>query len=140
MGGGGGDIGAKLDQILQALQGGGAQSGMNVGGQIKPKIDVNVEIMKLNKMTARIADSLGVHIPASEMVATPGDLTQMAAKQTQGGQQDAAMAGGISPMQTMPGMEAGPGKVGSDDGYAGLQETMNKAAYIISLRKSRRHT
>lgn len=130
--GGGGDpaVGAKLDQLLQLMQGGvGGQSGGNAAGQIKPKIDVNVEIMKLNKMVARIADALQVHIPAHEMVATPQDLTAMANQQAASGQQDAAMAGGGAIGQ-MPGMDPmagagvpGPPKQGSYQGpYRGHQQ------------------
>lgn len=146
--GGGGDpaMTAKMDQILQAVQGGSAQSGSNMAGQIKPKIDVNVAIMQMSKMIARIADALGVKIPASEMIATPNDLTQMATKQQTGGQQDSAMApGGVPPMGGMPDMGGAPpgggGKAASDAGMAyshkGLEETMNKAAMIASLRRRR---
>lgn len=158
-GGGGGDAGvtAKLDQLIQLMQGGGAgaQSGANQAGQLKPKIDVNVAIMQMSKMIARIADTLGVQIPASEMIATPNDLTSMANKQQAGGQQDAAMGGGgppggISPMGGMPGMEAGPGGGGAGKSandrvqggraysHSSLEETMNKAAAISKLRKARR--
>jgi len=61
-----------------------AAAGMGTGGAtggaggIKPKIDVNVELMQIKKMLARLADTMGVHIPASEMVATPQDLGAMA--------------------------------------------------------------
>jgi len=146
-GGGGGDpaMTAKMDQILQAVQGGSAQSGSNMAGQIKPKIDVNVAIMQMSKMIARIADALGVKIPASEMIATPTDLTQMAAKQQSGGQQDSAMGapGGMPPMGGQPDMGGAPpgggGKAAADAGVAyshkGLEETMNKAAMIASLRR-----
>jgi hypothetical protein len=159
--GGGGDpaVTAKLDQLIQMMQGGGigAQSGMTQGGQIKPKIDVNVAIMQISKMLARIADALGVKIPASEMIATPNDLTGMAAKQQAGGLQDAANGapGGIPPMPPMPDMTAGPpgggggGKAAADRSRhrvqggqpfdpSGLMETMNKAAAIMKLRRVRR--
>ena len=66
---------AAIEQQLAAGGGGAAAGGVE---PIKPKIDVNVEIMQMKKILARIADSLGVQIPAAEMVATPGDLTQMA--------------------------------------------------------------
>jgi hypothetical protein len=72
---------------------GGAAAGP--AGQIKPKIDVNVELMQIKKMMARIADTLGVHIPASEMVATPQDLGAMASG---GGGMPAPAPGGAPPM------------------------------------------
>lgn len=69
-----------IDQAVQAAmasQGGGAAGG-GAGPAIKPKIDVNVELMQIKKLLARIADAMGVQIPAAEMVATPEDLGQMA--------------------------------------------------------------
>lgn len=48
---------------------------------IKPKIDVNVTMLQILKILARVCDALGVKIPASEMVATQGDLTQMGMQQ-----------------------------------------------------------
>lgn len=147
-------IGAKLDQLIQLMQGGavGAQSGANSAGQIKPKIDINVEIMKLNKMVARIADALQVHIPAHEMVATPQDLTAMAQQQQAGGQQDAAMGGAIGPMPGMdpmqgagiPGMPKQSGvrpyreRGEAFDGGAELSALHNKAAAVYRLMQSRR--
>lgn len=68
-----------IDQAVQAAmaaQGGGAAGG--AGPAIKPKIDVNVELMQIKKLLARLADAMGVQIPAAEMVATPDDLSQMA--------------------------------------------------------------
>lgn len=69
-----------IDQAVQAAmaaQGGGAGGG-GTGPAIKPKIDVNVELMQIKKLLARLADAMGVQIPAAEMVATPEDLGQMA--------------------------------------------------------------
>lgn len=81
MAGGGGDpmeaFRAIVKEELAASGAGGAGAGAAAGG-IKPKIDVNVEIMQMKKLLARLADAMGVHIPASEMVATPQDLAQMA--------------------------------------------------------------
>lgn len=148
--------------ITQAVQsamgaGGGAGGAGGAGGMLKPKIDVNVEIMKLNKMVARIADALGVHIPAHEMVATPQDLTSMA--QGQQTQQGAGAAGGgagaIPPIDPMGGMPpAGtPGMGGAGGGggggektssyrpngrafdSSGLSEVGNRAAAIAAMRK-----
>lgn len=112
-GGGGGDPLAMLQPMIQqAVQSAMASSGGGGGGggeaAIKPKIDVNVEIMQIKKMLAKIVDALGIQIPAQDMVATPEDLTQMA----EGGPGHAAMtpdsAGGgggaigqIQPMEPM---------------------------------------
>ena len=66
-----------IDQAVQAAVAGagGAGAGEN---QIKPKIDVNIEIMQIKKILAKISDALGIQIPAADMVATPEDLTAMA--------------------------------------------------------------
>jgi hypothetical protein len=80
-----------VQQAMMSAGGGGGMGGE--GGAIKPKIDVNVALMQILKIQARIADALGIQIPASEMVATSGDLTQMAT------QQQNPMAGGGAPPQ-----------------------------------------
>lgn len=65
-----------VQQAMAANGGGGGPSGAGPG--LKPKIDVNVEIMQIKKMLAKIVDALGIHIPAADMVATPEDLNQIA--------------------------------------------------------------
>jgi hypothetical protein len=60
-----------------ASQGGG-MGGASGAAAIKPKIDINVEIMQIKKLLARLCDAMGVQIPAAEMVATPEDLNQIA--------------------------------------------------------------
>jgi len=109
---GGGDPMAALqpmiDQAVQtalAAQGGGAAGG-GTGPAIKPKIDVNVELMQIKKLLARMSDAMGVQIPAAEMVATPDDLGQMAEGGTgapaaaDSGQGGGAL-GQIAPIQPM---------------------------------------
>tara|TARA_R110002020_G_scaffold16515_12_gene58295 strand:- start:2681 stop:3379 length:699 start_codon:yes stop_codon:yes gene_type:complete len=64
-----------IQQAVQAAMGGAGGAGE---GQIKPKIDVNIEIMQIKKILAKISDALGIQIPAADMVATPEDLTAMA--------------------------------------------------------------
>jgi len=54
---------------------GGASAG---GGGLKPKIDVNVELMQIKHMLAKLADALNVKIPAQDLVATPEKLMAMA--------------------------------------------------------------
>lgn len=162
-GGGGGDpaMMAKLDQLLQAIQGGNAgspQTGAAAGGGLKPKIDVNVEIMQIKHMLAKIIDSMGIPVSAQEMVATPEKLNAMAAGQQASGQQDASMGGGgqgaIPPMQPMQGAAppgGGPGGGGAPPGGAkqgsdrysrgtgfdtsGLGSTASRAAIILKMRQ-----
>jgi hypothetical protein len=73
---------AMMPMIQQAVQQAMAANG---GGQVqasapglKPKIDVNVEIVQIKKMLAKIIDALGIHVPVSDMVVTPEDLNQIA--------------------------------------------------------------
>ena len=96
-----------VQQAVAANGGGGGPQGAGPG--IKPKIDVNVEIMQIKKMLAKIVDALGIHIPAADMVATPEDLNQIA----EGGAGFAAATpdtgggglGQISPIQPMKAAE-----------------------------------
>ena len=110
-----------IDQAVQtamAGQGGGAG-----GGQIKPKIDVNVEIMQIKKILAKISDALGIQIPAADMVATPEDLTAMAEGGSAGAAAVDAPGGGgasaISPISTIDPMgAAAPEKAAWENGQA----------------------
>lgn len=102
--------------IQQAVQ--AAMGGMGGEGQIKPKIDVNVEIMQIKKILAKISDALGIQIPAADMVATPEDLTAMAsggpgagAMEGSGGASAISPISGIEPMGAA--MPAGPEKAGA---------------------------
>jgi len=115
-GGGGGDpLAALLPTIQQIVQQQMAQSGgmgggmgggaAGAGGPIKPKIDVNMEIMKIEKMLAKIMDALQISMPVSDMVATSDDLTQMAVDQ-QNPTPSGAAGGAIPPMQPMDPMKA----------------------------------
>ena len=107
-----------IQQAVQAAMGGAGGAGGGDGGMIKPKIDVNIEIMQIKKILAKISDALGIQIPAADMVATPEDLTAMA----QGGSAGAgALEGGgggsaispptpIEPMGAAAPMGGGPPK------------------------------
>lgn len=103
--GGGGDpaLSAKLDQMMQLLQAGGGGGGGGAGGAggagIKPKIDVNIEIMQMKKMIAKICDTLGIQMSAAELTATTQDLTQMAAQP--GSDPSAAGGGGAAPQSAI---------------------------------------
>jgi hypothetical protein len=157
-GGGGGDpaMTAKLDQILQALQGGAGagagQSGANQAGMLKPKIDVNVEIMQIKHMLAKIIDAMGIPVKAQEMVATPEKLTQMASQQQGSGQQDASMGGGPGAIPPIPPMDGSGAPGGGGGGMpkagsyrergaaftydaAAMEAVGNKAAAIARFRK-----
>lgn len=115
---GGGDPMAALAPMIQqmvqqavAQQGGGGMGGGGtaggMGGGLKPKIDVNVEIMQMKKMLAKVIDAMGIPMPASEMVATPDDLNQMAAEQQGGAPAGGAPQGGaIPPIQPVDQMKA----------------------------------
>ena len=123
------------------------QPAMQTAKPIEPKIDVNVTLLQILKILARIADTLGVKIPASEMVATQGDLTQFGMQQaTNTG--DPAGASAIPPIQpiqpAMPSAGGGDVKAGShrfNNGTpfdtAGLDMNGNKAAALMRVRASR---
>lgn len=183
-GGGGGDPSAggggappsdpRIDQLMQQMQqiqqnmgAGGAGGGAGgAGGALKPKVDVNSVLLQILKIQARIADQLGVKIPASEMVVTQQDQMGLA-NATQSGQPMPGMdptasaggggggggaIGGMPPMDPMQGAGqpgAGGEKAGGyrpqkpyrPNGVAfdtvGLTDMGNKAAAIAKLRRSR---
>jgi hypothetical protein len=172
MGGGGappgGDPGMSmggdpLQQILQKLNqltmGGGA-GGAAGAGALKPKVDVNMVLVQILKILARIADALGVKIPASEMVPGTPDIQQLAQSSQAGtpmpgmdptaggGAGGAGDAGAISPVGGMQGMQPagtpGAEKMGGwhNNGTAfntqGLIETGNKARAIAMMRRQQR--
>jgi hypothetical protein len=121
---------------------------------IKPKIDVNVELMQIKNMLAKIVDGLGIQMPAQDMTATPEKLNAMAAggDPSSGG---GAAAGGepsaIQPPQPIEPMgaatPAGPEKMGmvhDRTGFnsidtAGLGQTSTKASAIMMFRNSSRN-
>lgn len=142
-GGGGGDQSAIIQQLQQQIQqmqqqmmqmqqGGGGGGAGGAGGALKPKVDVNSVLLQILKIQARIADQLGVKIPASEMVVNQQDLGQLAAS-TQagtpmpgmdptaagaGGGAGGAGAGAIPPVQGMDGMQpAGQPGAGMKQGH-----------------------
>lgn len=126
MGGGaptGPDPMAEINMLKQQIAGMGAGGGGGMGVEpIKPKIDINVEVMQMKKLIARLCDALGVQIPAAEMTATSTDLTQMAQQSQQAG---AAPAGGaappssIQPLQPIQGAMPASPEAGKTAGYHG---------------------
>ncbi len=149
-GGGGGDVLGQILQRLQRIEAAGGGAGGAGAGALKPKIDVNVAITQVLKILARIADTLGVQIPASEMVINQTDLMGMASATqsgapmpgmdpTAGGAAGGAggaggpTAGGIAGPQPMPPMGQ---KAGSFD--RGLLADLNdRAAALIHLKRYR---
>jgi len=126
--------------------------GAGAGPGLKPKIDVNVEIMQIKNMLAKIADAIGVPIPAQDMVATPEKLQAMAAGQgaaaaAPGGQAGAAGGAGgtgagasaIQPIDPMPAAfpQAPGGKSAFDQGEAfdagRFGETTQSATSLIAM-------
>jgi hypothetical protein len=148
---GGGDPMAMLQPMIQqavqqamAAQGGG----MGAGGEggIKPKIDVNVELMQIKNMLAKLVDQAGIQMPAQEMVATEQGLNEMAASPgadpSGGGGGGGSAIGGIEPMQgASPALAM---KAGHSDGDAydssGLFGLHDKASALARLAGARRAT
>lgn len=105
--GGGGVTAAEVQAIVQQAlsQSGGAAGAGGMGAEpIKPKIDVNVELMQIKNLLAKITDALGLQVPAQDMVATPDKLTAMAQ-----GQSTATPAGGAGPGSAIGSIEPMPG-------------------------------
>ena len=136
-----------IDQAVQTAMAG--QGGGGGGGQIKPKIDVNVEIMQIKKILAKISDALGIQIPAADMVATPEDLTAMAEGGSAGAAAMDAPGGGasaISPISAIDPMGAAvPKQAAWENGHAedaGVdvvaehQSTADKAAALWQMMQT----
>jgi hypothetical protein len=152
-GGGGGDMEAMRQMLRQELQmihgasgGAGGAAGAASGAPLKPKIDVNVELMQIKNMMAKICDTLGIHIPAQDMVATPDKLMAMSQGQPTGDPAAAAAGSGaqqgaIPPISGMEGMQPagmpGAQKAGSENGRAfdsaGFVDNGNRAAAIMRV-------
>lgn len=139
------DMQQMILQKLTALEQGGGGAGAG-GGGIKPKIDVNVALMQISKMLARIADSLGIQIPAHEMIATPQDLGAMANQQQSGGPGGPAPAGAIPPIGGIDPMQGSgsPGAMPKQGSYvengkpfdgSALSGNADRAAAIARIRK-----
>lgn len=171
-GGGGGGFDPSMlapminQAVAQAMQSqgamGGGQGGAGAaGGQgLKPKIDVNVEIMQVKNILAKIADHLGIQIPAQDMVATPEKLTAMAQGQSTatpagtggppGGDPSGGAGGAIGGMPPMGGMQPagmpggekmGAARLRNGAGFGnaavGLQASSNMATAIMAKRRAR---
>lgn len=141
--------------VQQAMAGAGGGAGGAAPGEaaIKPKIDINIEVMQMKKLLAKLCDAMGVQIPAAEMVATPEDLTQMA----QGGPGAAAATpdggggmppggGGaippIEPMKAADDWEAGvaftpPASYDFHNSHSTTKNTANMAAAMLMRNRAK---
>jgi hypothetical protein len=71
-----------------------------------PKIDINVEIPKILKLLARMADALKIPIPAQDMVTTSADMQQVAMGQDPATAATAPQGGAIQPPQPIEPIKA----------------------------------
>jgi hypothetical protein len=128
-----------VQQAMAANSGSGAMTGGGGGGGLKPKIDVNVALMQILKILARLADALGVQIPAAEMVATSDDLNQMAASQQAPAGGGGGALGAIQPVSPMKAAQVNDweyGEVFSGISHAqqAQQSTALKAMAVLRQR------
>jgi len=136
------EVRAIIQEAMGSMGGGaaGGGGGMAGGNMLKPKIDVNVEIMQIKNMLSKLIDAMGVPVPTQEMVATPEKLTAMA----QGGGAGGGGGSSIPPIEPMqgasPGMAQG-GKTAYDTGYAYRDRSPSalsgKAAALAEVRRNR---
>ena len=135
-GGGGDDIRAIIKEELAASGLTGASSATEApSGKIKPKVDVNVEILQIKKMLARLSDAMGVNIPAADMVATEDDLTEMA---SEGAGVDPAMtAGAIPPIGPIGGAFPEPKAAGHlGNSLDTLSDRASAMAHVMSRQRA----
>jgi hypothetical protein len=146
-----------MEQVTQAIQqamgnGGGGMGGG--GGGLKPKIDINVEMVKNNKLLARIADTLGVKVDIADMMTpTADELGAVAAGQPQEGGGAGPGAGGPegggasaiqppAPIDPMAAATPAPPKTASDrinngKGFPtdGFEQNLNHAEAIAAIQR-----
>ena len=105
-----------MEQRLAALEAQLAAGGGGAGvEQIKPKIDTDSVLLSVQKMVAKLMDTMGVQMPPQDMVADSADLTQMAANPT-GADPTAGGGSAIAPIDPMQG--ASPALAGGGGGEA----------------------
>lgn len=124
MGGGGGapsGLEQKIDQLITALNSGGGGGAGGANG-LKPKIDVNVAIVQMQKMLAKIMDTLGISMPMADMITTAPDLNSAAQQQQATGSVGASGEGGaIKPIAPLEGLQ-GSGVPGGGQKMGALHE------------------
>ncbi len=103
-----------IDQVQQGMRGLVQPSG-EAG---KPKVDMKVALLYIQKLSAALVDMCGIPIPASHMVTTPEDVMQA------GGQGQQPPAGGApagegvaQPVQPVQPVQPMGAKAGSDNPY-----------------------
>jgi len=136
-----------MQQVAAGAQGAGAGAGKGM------KVDQNMVMLQMLKLLARIADSVGVKINASDMVITPEDVSQMAeggvgyagvtpdGGGAAGGGGAPPPGGGISPIEPMAAAQ-GPKMAEDQQGSVyegafdteGLQRNIDKASAIVGIR------
>ena len=104
-----------VDDAVKKSNGGSNGNGASMGGGLKPKIDVNVELMQIKHMLARLADALNVKIPAQDLVATPEKLMAMASGGDSGS--GGGGAGSIPPIGGISGITPAGTPGGEKSGY-----------------------
>lgn len=105
MGGGGGGTSAleqKIDQLISVMGAGGGAGGPS---GLKPKIDVNVTLVQMQKMLARIMDTMGISMPMSEMITTAPDLNNAAQQQQATGTIGSDGGQAIKPIAPLEGLQ-----------------------------------
>ena len=126
----------KEELAASGLTGAGGSS-QNAEGKIKPKIDVNVELLQIKKMLARLSDALGVNIPAADMVATEDDLTQMASGGGDAGGGGAMSPGAIPPIDPMQGAMPEPKAAERlEDTLDSLSDRASAMAHVMSRQRA----
>jgi len=133
------EVRAIVQEAVGGISGGGAAGGP--AGVLKPKIDVNVEIMQIKNILAKIVDAMGIPVPAQDMVATPEKLTAMAQGQNAAGA-GAGASSAIAPIEPMQGASPGmaQGKTAAHDTGHPYQEPgpnalSGKAAALAEIRR-----
>lgn len=135
------EVRAIIQEAMGSMGGGGAAGGP--AGVLKPKIDVNVEIMQIKNILAKIVDAMGIPVPAQDMVATPEKLTAMAQGQNAAGA-GAGASSAIAPIEPMQGASPGmaQGKTAAYDTGQPYREPgpnalSGKAAALAEIRRRR---
>lgn len=128
MGGGMGP--GSVEERLAKLEtgGGGAIAGEDAAK--KPKVDVNTEIYHIKKMLAKLLDTLGVQMDASDMLGDPAEDPEVPATEAaQDPHSAASQSSSISPIQPVEGASLGLAAAGGAGGAGGGAEVPKAAGY-----------
>lgn len=100
------DLSAKVDALASQFSSmGGAAGGAAGANTLKPKVDVNVTLLQILKITTLLAEAAGIQVPPSAMVPTSEGLSQLASMSQSGDFSGVSQSGGgaISPIEPMQG-------------------------------------